>query len=161
MSDVAKKKVGRPSKGKLGTFTFRVRADLREKLEAAAAANARSVSEEIEFRLNRDFGWEDAKGDIDAIRRRMLAAEDATYVSKMRAAGLQILREFEGKPSRVIVDYDTLIAEADGIARDFRSGWVDPNAPPKFSEVRTLTEEEGAKAAATIAEIVKPRSDKQ
>ncbi len=34
------------------TRTFRVRADLDEKLEAAAKVSGRSVSEEIEHRLN-------------------------------------------------------------------------------------------------------------
>jgi hypothetical protein len=35
--------------------TFRVRGGLDEKLQAAAAASGRSVSEEIEFRLDQSF----------------------------------------------------------------------------------------------------------
>ena len=35
--------------------TFRVRGDLDEKLQAAAVVSGRSVSEEIEFRLDQSF----------------------------------------------------------------------------------------------------------
>lgn len=52
------KRRGRPSTGKRGTFSFRVTSDLRAKLEAAARAAERPVSEEIELRLERSF-WED------------------------------------------------------------------------------------------------------
>lgn len=55
MGDIVKRKVGRPSMGKSGTFSFRVRAGLREKLEAAATSNQRSISEEIEIRISRSL----------------------------------------------------------------------------------------------------------
>src|SRR3954470_8804213 len=47
---------GRPPLGKRGTFTFRVTDQLRGKLEQAAEAAARPVSELIEARLERSFG---------------------------------------------------------------------------------------------------------
>lgn len=53
-----KAKKGRPA-GKRGTFTFRVTADLRARLEADAAAIGRPVSEEIERRLERTYENED------------------------------------------------------------------------------------------------------
>ncbi|WP_244001571.1 hypothetical protein [Methylobacterium sp. J-088] len=53
-----KAKKGRPA-GKRGTFTFRVTADLRARLEADAAAVGRPVSEEIERRLERTYETED------------------------------------------------------------------------------------------------------
>lgn len=49
------KRRGRPSKGKRGTFSFRVTDALRTKLEAEAATSGRPVSEEIELRLEQSF----------------------------------------------------------------------------------------------------------
>ena len=46
---------GRPSKNKRGTFKFRVTDSLRTKMEAAAKSSNRSVSEEIEHRLEQSF----------------------------------------------------------------------------------------------------------
>ena len=136
MSDSAKKKVGRPSKGKRGDITFRVSAELREKLEAAAVFNERSVSEEIEFRINRDFGWEATKQDIEEMKRRALVWEDASKAKAIRAAGLTILREIEGRPTRVIVDLETLLAEADGLMRGLGLAGLTKNRRPLPSPVR-------------------------
>lgn len=100
MSDDVKKKVGRPSKGKRGTFTFRVSAELREKLEAAATLHKKSVSEEIETRLERSFE----------------AATEAARIQAIRQAGFNIVREHGGKVA-VQVSSELLLAEADGILR--------------------------------------------
>jgi hypothetical protein len=58
----AKKRIGRPPKAKEDrkavNFTFRSRDQMRERLEAAAAASGRSISEEIEHRLNQSFDEE-------------------------------------------------------------------------------------------------------
>jgi len=58
----AKKRIGRPPKAKEDrkavNFTFRSRGQMRERLEKAAAASGRSISEEIEFRLNQSFDEE-------------------------------------------------------------------------------------------------------
>jgi hypothetical protein len=119
-----------------------VRDQLRERLEKAALASSRSISEEIEFRLTRDFGWEATKGDIDAMRAEAVARRSAEYVQALRAAGLMILREIEGRPRRVVIDIETLLAEADGIARGLRGGFEErvPSAPP--TEARRTAEEE-------------------
>jgi hypothetical protein len=65
MSDHAEmpKRIGRPPKypgeGKRPTLTFRVRGKLHEQLQAAAAASERSISEEIEARLEESFRREE------------------------------------------------------------------------------------------------------
>jgi hypothetical protein len=140
-----KKKRGRPSKDKRGTFTFRVSAKLREKLEAAAASNRRSVSEEIEYYLGRYL-------DIEEAHRQAVAWANTSRASAIRAAGLQILREVDGRPTRVIVDLETLLAEADGIARGLRDGFIDDNAPA-VSRPHAMTQEEWDQGTAKLAEI--------
>jgi Arc-like DNA binding domain len=56
---MAQKRIGRPPKPvedrKATHFTFRTRGVMRERLQAAAAASERSISEEIENRLDRSF----------------------------------------------------------------------------------------------------------
>jgi hypothetical protein len=56
---MAKKRVGRPPKSpedrKTVNFTFRSRGQMRELLQAAATASGRSISEEIEHRLEASF----------------------------------------------------------------------------------------------------------
>jgi hypothetical protein len=143
-----------PAARKRNNLTFRTRDDLRERLEKAAARSNRSVSEEIEHRLLRDFGWEAAKGDIDANRAESAALLSATRVQALRMAGFQILREIEGKPTRAIVDLETLLAEADGIARGLRSGFVPQDAPAPSTEApRHMTAEEEKRALEEIEEI--------
>jgi hypothetical protein len=51
----AKRKPGRPSKGKRGNFTFRVTDKLRNELIARAEASGLSVSEEIERMLDQSI----------------------------------------------------------------------------------------------------------
>lgn len=52
---VIKRRGGRPPSKKRGTFSFRVTADLRAKLEQAATEAGKPVSEEIEARLEASF----------------------------------------------------------------------------------------------------------
>jgi predicted HicB family RNase H-like nuclease len=63
----AKKRIGRPPKAKEDrkavNFTFRSRGQMRERLQAAAIAAGRSISEEIEFRLERSFWQEEIEKD--------------------------------------------------------------------------------------------------
>jgi hypothetical protein len=65
------KKVGRPPKypgeGKRITHTMRVRAATREKLMAAAAESGRSMSEEIEYRVEKSFWEEDLLAQIKSV----------------------------------------------------------------------------------------------
>lgn len=59
MSELAPRKRGRPAKPagerKAHNLTFRTRADFRERLERAASNSGRSVSEEVELRIERSF----------------------------------------------------------------------------------------------------------
>ncbi len=55
VGEIAKRGPGRPTKNKRGTFKFRVTDTLRTTMEAAAKESNRSVSEEIEHRLERSF----------------------------------------------------------------------------------------------------------
>jgi predicted transcriptional regulator len=66
--------------------TFRVRGDLDTKLIRAANKSGRSVSEEIEYRLERSF---DREADRQAILQEFMAAANARS-------------EAEGKPTRLV-----------------------------------------------------------
>jgi hypothetical protein len=146
----AKQGRGRPAKPGKTTFNFRISADLRQMLVAAATKSGLSLTEEAELRLRRDFGWEAAKGDIEELKRQALVWADASRAKAIRDAGLQILREIEGNPKRVIVDLETLLAEADGIARGYRAGWEPEH---HSADDRPLTKEEADRVLAQIDEI--------
>jgi len=152
--DQPKRGRGRPRVyGKRQNFAFRVTEETRQRLIESATQAGRSLSEEIEFRINRDLGWEATKNDIEEMKRRAVAWEDASRVKAIRAAGLQILREIEGQPTRAIVDLETLFAEADGIVRGLRSGFTDKDAPPAVSETHPMTKEEADRALAELDKI--------
>jgi DNA-binding NarL/FixJ family response regulator len=67
-ADQEPKRRGRPPKPteerKSGNLTFRTRGDLRAKLDAAATASGRSVSEEIERRLERSFDHDEMVSSV-------------------------------------------------------------------------------------------------
>jgi hypothetical protein len=147
MTHHPKRRGGQPKSAaqrKRNNLTFRTRDELRQRLETAAAVSGRSISEEIEYRLNRDFNWEATKGDVDKVRAEAAAIRSTAYVQALRLAGLTILRDIEARPRRVVIDLETLLAEADGIARGLRSGFVDEKAPPPRTpaELRRTVEEE-------------------
>jgi len=133
-----KRPPGRPPKyageGKRQNFSFRITPAVRERLIAAVRESGRSLSEEIEFRIGRDLNWEKTKGDIDKMLAEATAIRSDAYVHALRAAALLILRDIEARPRRVVIDLDTLLAEADGVMRALRSGFVDdreqPTKPP-------------------------------
>lgn len=142
MTDAKQAKRGRPRKHGKTPFNFRMSDDLRQRLIESAEKAGRSLTEEAELRLNRDFAWEATKQDIDEMKRNATAWRDADHLSVLRLVGYQILRETNGRPTRVIVDLQSLLAEADGIARGLRSGFIDDNAPgPSPSAERTADEE--------------------
>ena len=56
------RKRGRPAKFagvKRQNFSFRITEEMRQRVIEAATESGRSLSEEIEFRLNRDLHWEE------------------------------------------------------------------------------------------------------
>lgn len=92
----AARKRGRPA-GKRGTFTFRVTAELRAKLEAAAAAAERPVSEEIEARLERSFDAE-----LNALRRAMFGDPQTEVLLRQLVWAARLIEDrhanVQGKP---------------------------------------------------------------
>jgi hypothetical protein len=154
---------GRPPKFagvKRQNFNFRIIPATRQQVLDSAAASGRSLSEEIEHRIGQSFEYDTARADIDKARaetlalredvRKMLreasAIRDAAHVQAIRAAGLVILRETEGRPTRVIVDIETLLAEADGLATGLRSGFFKGESPPAPEAPRQMTAEEAQRA---------------
>jgi len=137
---------GRPPKyagqGKRQNFSFRITEKMRERLIESVKESGRSLSEEIEFRINRDLGWEQTKSDINKMLAEAAAIRSAAYVHALRAVGLMILREIEGKPTRAVVDLQTLLAEADGLARGLRPGFFEGESPPAIESPRPMTADE-------------------
>jgi hypothetical protein len=111
--------------GKRIPILARVTKQTRTSLEKAASDSGRSLGQEIEFRLNRDLAWEEAKGDIERMKAEAAAMRDAARIQAIREAGLQIVREAGGG---VTVSIDLLLAEADGI---LKSGFIEPPAEPR------------------------------
>src|SRR5262245_44499005 len=74
-----KKRIGRPPKAekerKAVNFTFRSRGQMRERLQEAATASGRSISEEIEHRLEESFRSEELYGGpgLSAVFRALSA----------------------------------------------------------------------------------------
>jgi hypothetical protein len=64
---------------KRNNLTFRTRDDLRGQLEKASAATGRSISEEVEYRLNRSFTYDDAFGSQEMRHIAVLMA--ASFLS--------------------------------------------------------------------------------
>ena len=153
MTDAKQAKRGRPSKPGKVAFNFRMSADLRERLAESAEKSGLSLTEEAERRLRRDFGWEATKQDIEEMKQRAATWEDAARIKALRLAGYQILREIEAKPQRLILDIETLLAEADGIARGSQSGFVDPKAPPTASARSQMTAEQERLMLAQMDEL--------
>jgi hypothetical protein len=155
MTDKTQPKRGRPRMptNTKRAFNFRIRDDLRQRLTESAERAGRSLTEETEFRLNRDFAWEAAKGDIEQMVREAAKELEASRIKAIRAAGLTILREIDGKPTRAVVELERLLAEADGIARGmFGSGWVDDKAPPPLP-TRSMSPEEVARLEEKLEEL--------
>jgi chromosome segregation ATPase len=79
MSEPKKRQPGRPSlpdeEKRSRNLTFRSRGDLRDRLNDAATQSGRSISEEIEFRLEASFTKderiEELKGRLDEMRQRL------------------------------------------------------------------------------------------
>lgn len=135
------------------TLTVRLQDKILAVIKAAAEEHGKSLSEEIEDRLGRDHAWELSKQDIEAMSAEAATWTTAARAHAMRAAGLQILRDIEGRPTRAIVDFATLIAEADGLARGLRDGWVDPNNPPTIEPLRQRTDEEEQRLQRVIDDL--------
>jgi hypothetical protein len=142
-------KAGRPPKAsgerRNDTITFRVRASLGDQLRRTAAKSTRSLSDEIEYRLEQSFAWEAAKINIDKLLEEAKTARSAAHIQALREAGFQLVRESGGKVT-VNVSPELLRAEADGI---LRSGFV-----PKENIDKSVAEIVAERAAERAAERV-------
>jgi hypothetical protein len=148
-------KRGRPRKfGKRTSFNFRITAETQAQVRESAARSGRSLSEEIEYRLTRDFLQDIDRIRAEAVQLKAEAAElrakaaarlSADEIQALRLAGFMILRELDAKARRVIIDYDALLAEGDGLLRGLRSGFVADEAPAP-APPPTLTDEEVMRA---------------
>jgi hypothetical protein len=99
-----------------------VQEDLHDDLAAAAKDTGRSISEEIERRLNDWKSLQESKEDIEKLYAASKAQLDANRIAAIRQAGFQIVRDAGGNVT-VNVSPELLLAEADGI---LRSGFVAP-----------------------------------
>jgi hypothetical protein len=116
-------KAGRPTKAsqrRSDTITFRVRAALGDQLRKTSAESNRSLSDEIEFRLERSFAWDAAEGDINKMREEAKTALSTARIRAIREAGFQLLRQAGGNVT-INISPELLLAEAEGI---LRSGFV-------------------------------------
>jgi hypothetical protein len=127
---VMKQKRGRPRRyapGKRPTLTFRVQEPMHKDLAKTAKDQQRSISEEIEHRLNEWAAWKKAREEFERLRAEAKAERDAAKaqhnadrIAAIRAAGFQIVRDAGGNVT-VNVSPELLLGEADGI---LRSGFV-------------------------------------
>jgi hypothetical protein len=165
-----RRKPGPPARyARRPTLTIRLQAAPYRAIKESAAAHGKSLSEEIEDRLTIGLELETARRQLEEMRENTTkmhamaasvltdaaAERTAARVQAIRAAGLTILREIEGRPTRVVVDLETLLAEADGIAGGLRSDIFDEN-PPAREEIRTMTAQE-AKRLMDEIELIKRR----
>ena len=125
----ASKRVGRPSKapqkGARNSLGLRVTAEMKNRLEAAAAASGRSQSQEVEFRLEQSFRKED-----DGIAA--LGGSEQHALFRMMAAAAVIIENRTGKSWSS--DWKTSIA--------VRNAWKEliaavlPKPPEKLLDAR-------------------------
>jgi hypothetical protein len=132
MTDVRtdeRRKPGRPRKFGQGRINATVRFTPKtyDALKTAADSNGRSVSEEVEKRIERidelEFQlneWLRSKEDIEKLRAASKVQFEADRIQAIRLAGAQIVRDAGGNVT-VNVSPELLLAEADGI---LRSGFV-------------------------------------
>jgi len=120
------KRRGRPPKyageGKRQNFSFRIRDAIRERLVAVVEKTGRSLSEEIEWRIEHSFEWEDQLGEFRAWRAKHTATMQEMEAVNARAVlhrlGWQKLPTARG-----------YVWAEPGVSPFPASGFVDPDAP--------------------------------
>lgn len=113
MSERKKRQPGRPSlpdeEKRSRNLTFRSRGDLRDRLSDAASKNGRSISEEIESRLEasytKDERIEELKGRLSELRQRADAAQaeyqkDRNDLFKEHERARQEIEEFRAEHNK-------------------------------------------------------------
>jgi hypothetical protein len=175
----AKRKPGPPARyGRRHVLTIRAQQHVYRAIQRAATAHGKSLSEEIEDRLETGLDLETARHQLEQMREATTkmhamaasvlsdAAEErsAARVMALRLTGFELLRSVEGKPTRITVDVGLLRSETDSF---LRSGFL-PNPaaeqlPPR-QEPQAMTAEENERLLreiellrATIADLMKRR----
>ena len=86
------KRMGRPSKpptpGELAPLSVRITATLKERLQAAAEGNGRSISAEVESRLEDSFNKEGALAALQELRTTRTRLEASLDEVKVQLAAL-------------------------------------------------------------------------
>ncbi len=125
--------------------TFRVRGQLDEQLQAAAAASGRSVSEEIEYRLSRSFEKQDLLPEIltlkfgDTLAKMLMRVGDEEKLVKLAATS--VWRRDSGE-----FDYETYVMfnEAAHLSTPVsREEWEQRLAPPTDEEFEEMKRRHG------------------
>jgi hypothetical protein len=136
-----------PAEPKRNNLTFRVRGDLRERLSNAAALAQRSISEEIEFRLERSFA------EADVLARAFGGRTLADFVRAL-GIGLQIIQAKTGDAA--IEESETSVEIAVMLAKIIRERLFYGN--PVWSELLSDVERRdtgpGAEAAAIAISVL-------
>jgi predicted transcriptional regulator len=133
---------GRPRLyGPRPSFTFRIQREVKERLAKAAERDRRSLSEQAELAINVYFQFEETRAFLEQAKIEAQAQISAAAVNALRLAGLMILRE-SGRARRVIVDFDALMAEANGLLHGLRGGFFDDEAPAPAPATLTAAEVE-------------------
>jgi len=125
MTDQPKRR-GRPplpdSERKTGAnLTFRARSGLRDKLMTEVQKSDRSLSEEIERRIERSFEWEEMFGEA-----RNYLADHKNKVDQMSEKSAELFLRRAGWPKIAGTAYGTVLAKPGSIAplSDGRAGRV-------------------------------------
>ena len=149
----AKKRIGRPPKAKEDrkavNFTFRSRGQMRERLQAAAITAGRSISEEIEFRLERSFQQQ----EIEKALERLKAQTDEILLEwrKERQQWRDEMRRVMGVTEEALTQQANqpgLLDLADSPADTSKQTATEKREDPKSLEVRALSDDELAKRIA-------------
>jgi hypothetical protein len=108
------KRRGRPPKyageGKRQNFSFRIRDAVRERLVKTVDETGRSLSEEIEWRIERSYEWEDAYRDAQHMKQSMLA-EAKAQIAEMLAGNLRPALHAAGWPKMAGTKYGTVYVD--------------------------------------------------
>jgi hypothetical protein len=156
----AKRAPGRPRRYAPGrqNLAFRVTPELRNRLIDAVKISGRSLSEEVEYRLERSHEIDqlraEAKAQLAEAQAYAASARaelDVKKILALRAAGFGILREISGKPTNVIISVSMLDAEAEGLMRAWLGGFTTDQPPAP--ESRPMTAEEAARLDKEIEQI--------
>lgn len=133
---------------KRANLTFRVRDALRDTLEAVATAHGRSLSEEIEHRL------EQSLGDV-----RQVWGDDVFAIAESMGKALWHIERENG--ARWIEDdqaFEDFLGTTGEIIRAYRALVLREREEPKVAALSTLTAQERAKLFAALGGLSPPRA---